>query len=100
METYKYRALQTKQTSADRKLILFSASAAEVERWVGVPQKKEIGTDASATTSVGFQREVDPHRLESLKAFYGDADNLIQNPLLCAIRKLQVGKVQFEADGE
>jgi hypothetical protein len=98
MTTFRYRAVQTKQTTSDRLLTLFAASAQEVDRWVGIPQKKEFGTDARSTASVGFQREVDDERLDSLKAFYGDEKNIIQNPLLCAARQLQHGEVRFEPD--
>jgi hypothetical protein len=98
MDTYSYRAILTKQTDSDRLLALFSASAIEIDNWVGIPQKTEFGTDASLTTSIGFQREVDPARLESLKSFYGETRNIIQNPLLCAARALREGKVTFRED--
>jgi len=75
---------------------MFSAPAIEVERWAGIPQKKRLGE--SETT--GFQRELDDSRLVSLSKFYSDPKNVIQNPLLLALRKSVYGSVRFEPNSE
>ena len=48
--------------------------------------------------TTGFQREVNPKRLESLRKFFGNPNNVIQNPLLCAARAEAQGRVSFVAD--
>lgn len=92
----RYRAIQVKQADSDKKLALFAAPSSEIEQWAGVPQKKRFGgSDAEA---VGFQREVNPLRVKSLKRFYADPENIIQNPLLCATRETMNASVTFVPD--
>jgi hypothetical protein len=95
MLRYEYIAIKVKQEQPDRSLLLFSAPAVEIDEWVGVPQKKQIGPGAETT---GFQREVKQDRIASLKAFFHDPKNVIQNPLLCATRESQSHHVHFSPD--
>lgn len=93
MATFKYPALRTKQTSAEKYIVLLSASAEEVEQWAGVPQKKSF---ADGAETAGFQREENKKRLASLGAFFSDSQNVIQNTLLCATRASKLTKITFE----
>lgn len=95
---FTYRAMLARQTKSEKAIVLFSANAVEVDQWVGVPQKRRLGTDSASAETSGFQREENPARIKSLRDFYSNQDNLIQNPLLCAIRRLPDAKVTFEAD--
>jgi hypothetical protein len=89
---YTYKAIRTQQADPDKKLILFSARADEIDSWSGVPQKKRFGTGEE---TAGFQREQNTARLKSLREFYSNKDNIIQNPLLCATRKINLCSVEF-----
>jgi hypothetical protein len=95
MLRYEYIAIRVRQEQSDRSLLLFSAPAVEIDEWAGVPQKKQIGPGAETT---GFQREVKQDRIVSLKAFYHNPKNVIQNPLLCATRESQSHTVHFLQD--
>ncbi len=92
MTTYQYKAIRTRQTPSGDWLVLFAASAIEIDMWVGIPQKKQIGT----RETTGFQREEDPKRLREISSFYQNDKNIIQNPLLCALRSVGQGKVVFQ----
>jgi hypothetical protein len=92
---YRYKALQIKQTSSDKKIALFAAPATDIDQWSGVPQKKQFGTD-NGEESVGFQREENMKRVESLGEFCGNEQNIIQNPLLCSTRRIPVASTSFE----
>lgn len=92
MTTFKYKALRVRQTNSGNWLVLFAASAIEIEQWVGIPQKKKIG-DQETT---GFQREENPKRIREIRAFYQNEQNIIQNPLLCALRQTSQGSIDFE----
>lgn len=92
---YRYRAIRVRQSGSDKRLVLFSAKAPDIRSWAGVPQKKKFGEGAE---SGGFQREENPLRVDSLRKFYGDQENIIQNPLLCALREIPPSVVSFEPD--
>lgn len=79
----KYPCVRVKQTESSKDLLLFSASAAEIVGWVGIPQRLSLG---GAETS-GFQRTVSRAREQALRDFFAEPQNIIQNPLLCAIRQ-------------
>lgn len=78
-----YPALLFRQNPDAPPLVLLSASAIELDQWVGIPQKTRI-TDGE---TLGFQRDDNPERVEQIAKFYGEARNVIHNPLLCAIRQ-------------
>lgn len=92
MTRYEYTAIKVQQEQSDRSLLLFSAPAVEIDEWAGVPQKKQIGPGAETT---GFQREVKQDRIDSLRAFFHDPKNVIQNPLLCATRDSESHSIHF-----
>ena len=92
---YSYPALLLKQTAADKPLVLFAAPAPEIDRWAAAPQKRRSGNEET----VGFQREQNPQRIESLTRFFANDQNIIQNPLLCAARVASGDRLRFEADG-
>lgn len=75
-----------------------SAPATEIEQWAGIPQKQKKGGEET----IGFQRDENESRIAALKDFYNDPKNIIQNPLLCAIRDSSAGRVVFTktADGD
>lgn len=101
MITYTYSALRITQTTTDKPIILFSALVTEIDRWAGVPQKKKFGEGIQTQESVGFQRDENSKRIESLKSFFADQNNIIQNPLLCAARTTDSHSISFEpADGQ
>jgi hypothetical protein len=89
---YTYQAIRSQQADSEKKLILFSASASEINMWSGIPQKKRFGTGEE---TAGFQREQNVARLKSLSDFYSDKENIIQNPLLCATRNTELCKIKF-----
>jgi hypothetical protein len=91
---YQYKAVRVKQTAAGKWLIFFAAPAFEIDRWSGVPRKTQLGNHETT----GFQRDLNQKRLKSLKEFYNDPSNTIQNPLLLATRKTAKGGVSFEPD--
>ena len=86
-----YPALLFCQSAGAPPLVLLSASAIELDQWVGIPQKTRI-TDGE---TLGFQRDDNPERVEQIAKFYGEARNVIHNPLLCAIRRAQGVDVTF-----
>lgn len=94
MKTYEYRAVQVRQTPTGPWMVLFSAPANQIDCWAGVPQKRQLGE----RETTGFQREVNAKRLESLKEFYSNPANVVQNPLLCASREAAQGSVTFNPD--
>lgn len=96
MKTYEYRAVQVRQTPTGPWMVLFSAPANQIESWAGVPQKRQLGE----RETTGFQREVNAKRLESLKEFYSNPENVVQNPLLCASREAAQGSATFIADAQ
>ena len=90
-----YRAIRIRQSTSEKRLVLFSAKAPDIEEWAGVPQKKRFGEE---TESSGFQREQNKERVENLKSFYSEPENIIQNPLLCALRDAPPSVVSFAPD--
>lgn len=92
-QEFNYKAVRIRQTNTGDYLVLFAASAIEVEMWAGVPQKKKIG-DQETT---GFQREENKKRINDIKTFYKNEKNIIQNPLLCALRHPGQVNIKFEA---
>ncbi|MCY4462432.1 MAG: hypothetical protein OXC26_18870 [Albidovulum sp.] len=89
---FPYPAIRSKQTTSDKWLAQFAAPAPDVDQWAGVPQKKRF---ADGTETAGFQRETNSKRIKSLHDFFLDQDNLIQNPLLCALRAIPNCSVTF-----
>lgn len=94
-QTPEYPALLFRQNPDAPPLVLLSASAIEINQWVGIPQKTRI-TDGE---TLGFQRDDNPERVEQIAKFYGEARNVIHNPLLCAIRQASGIDVTFTAAG-
>jgi hypothetical protein len=93
MFTFRYPALKLQQTEESKPLVLFAASATEIEQWAGVPQRRRL----SGEETVGWQREENPERLRELTRFFSDGRNVVQNPLLGAV---QDGRsVRFEPAG-
>ena len=93
---YRYHCIRFKQTTSDKWLAQFAARAPEIDTWAGVPQKRkfDFGGEPVGET-VGFQREESKNRVNSLREFYQDTENIIQNPLLCSLRDIPGSKVQF-----
>ncbi|WP_298400853.1 hypothetical protein [Janthinobacterium sp.] len=91
---YRYPALLSSQGSGAKPVVLFSAPAVEIEAWAGIPQKKQFG---SSDESLGFQREQNSKRIASLKKFFQDPQNVIQNPLLCSTRVNDPQQINFVA---
>lgn len=89
-----YAAVRFRQAEEGNWLVLFSAPAVEIDSWVGVPQKLKLGDDETA----GFQRTVSEVRLSSLAHFFRNPANVMQNPLLCAIRNAEGVKISFEIE--
>lgn len=97
---FKYKAIRLRQTTADKPIAMFAAPVDEIAKWSGIPQKKRFGTGEE---TAGFQREQNPSRVKSLRDFYRDEENIIQNPLLCATRQVRNSEVSFVSatdDGE
>ena len=92
-QDFRYKAVRIRQTNSGDWLVLFAASAIEIDMWVGIPQKKQIGTQETT----GFQREENPKRIREIESFYKNEANIVQNPLLCALRQTAQGKVSFES---
>ncbi|WP_064065952.1 hypothetical protein [Rhodococcus ruber] len=80
---YRYPAYLMNQTSDSKALVLFGAPATEIEKWVGVPQRGRLGDGET----VGFQREASKPRLRELAEFFHEVNNVVQNPLLCALQE-------------
>ena len=93
--TKEYPAVSVQQPNSDKKLILFSSPCVEVQLWAGVPQKKSFGEEAE---SVGFQRQQNDKRIEEIKEFLLNDQNIIQNPLLCTTKQVQDASVEFLPD--
>lgn len=88
---YRFPALQVHQGDGAPPLILLSASAAQLEQFAGVPQKRRL----QEGETIGFQRDADETRISALAKFYSDPKNVIHNPLLCAIRAVAQSAVAF-----
>lgn len=99
-KTYSYPAIQILQSGSAKPLVLLAANAAEIDQWVGIPQKLRVVVDDVNTELLGFQRDEDPDRIAQIAQFYESADNVLQNPLLCAIRRSAGLEVSFLPDLE
>jgi len=86
-KTISYAAIKIQQSDNSKPLVLFAAPATEINDWAGVPQKARISKDETLDAELlGFQRDDDEDRIIKISKFYSDPRNVIQNPLLCAIR--------------
>lgn len=94
---FTYKAIRLHQTAADKPMAMFAAPVDEIAKWSGIPQKKRFGTGEE---TAGFQREQNPSRVKSLRDFYRDEENIIQNPLLCATRQVRDSEVSFVSGAE
>jgi hypothetical protein len=97
VQTLKYPAVRFTNKHSGKSLVLFGASAVEINNWVGVPQKLKLGEEETA----GFQRTVSTVRRNALEHFFSNPQNIMQNPLLCAIRKpvgVEVSFTPLESD--
>jgi len=95
---FDYPALLVRQGPESPPLVLFSASAVDINRWVGIPQKSRILEDGE---TMGFQRDDNEDRIKEIAQFYQNPHNVIHNPLLCAIRKAHGVEVSFvPAEGD
>ena len=90
---YRYKCIRSKQTKSGDWLAQFSAPAPDIDDWAGVPQKTQFEFGGE---TVGFQRDESRKRVDKLGEFCGTLENIIQNPLLCALRH----DVEFVAQGE
>lgn len=101
MTAYEYDAVLVKQTPVSSGIVLFGARASHIAAWGGIPQKRQLGGEEfGETETTGFQRELNPTRLDSLVDFYSETKNVIQNPLLCASRHGPGGSVTFTPAGD
>lgn len=90
---FTYPAVRVQQSADGKPLVLFGAPAIEIELWAGVPQKKDFSPDGSETS--GFQRTENKNRLEQLKRFYSNEKNIVQNSLICSLKKVDGAQVEF-----
>lgn len=78
----KYRAIMFSQRVGAPRVAMFAAPATAIDSWAGVPQRELL----EGQETIGFQREENDTRIRHLKDFLSDERNVIQNPLLCAVR--------------
>jgi len=90
--TFDYPCLLVKQGPDAPALVLFSASAVDINDWVGIPQKGKV----LEGETLGFQRDENAARVEQIAQFFAQPKNVIHNPLLCAIREKLGVEVSFE----
>ncbi|NOK47382.1 MULTISPECIES: ParB N-terminal domain-containing protein [pseudomallei group] len=93
---FRYPCVRIQQDQSAKDLLVFSAPALEIDSWVGIPQRLELGGNETA----GFQRTVSRSREAALRQFFGDDRNVIQNPILAAIRQAPGVQVTYEACAE
>lgn len=93
-----YQAICVKQSAESKPLVLFGAPVNEIEQWAGIPQKKSFEPDGSESS--GFQRTENRKRLEQLKSFYNNQSNVVQNSLICGLKKIEGGSVNFETSDD
>src|ERR1044071_174398 len=89
---FEYPAVLNVQIEGGQRLVTFSAPAADIGEWGGVPQKKRL--DEGEETA-GFQREDNQGRIKNLATFLSDPGNTLQNPLLCSDRGAEGCSVSF-----
>ncbi|WP_447763399.1 hypothetical protein [Sphingopyxis panaciterrae] len=94
--SFSYRCAVVRQSGGGKDILLFSASATEIDRWIGIPQRLSL----SGTETAGFQRTVSPAREAALRKFFAEPKNVIQNPLLCAIRQAPGCRVTYTPDAD
>jgi hypothetical protein len=94
--TFRYSCVRVRQDQSARDLLFFSAPAPEIESWIGIPQRLALGGNETA----GFQRTVSKSREAALRQFFGDERNVIQNPILAAIRQAPGVQVAYEQSDE
>ena len=93
---YRYLCIRSRQTAKDKWLAQFAAPAPAIDAWAGVPQKKRFEVDGDRVgETVGFQREESAQRIKSLRDFYRNSENIIQNPILCSLRDAAQASVEF-----
>ncbi|MDH1281161.1 hypothetical protein N5C56_10640, partial [Pseudomonas chengduensis] len=91
-----YPAIKIQQSDNSKPLVLFAAPATDINEWAGVPQKARIKKDEELDAELlGFQRDDDEDRITKISQFYSDQRNVIQNPLLCAIRNKLGINIEF-----
>lgn len=81
-EKFEYPVYVSQETASSKPLLLFSAKATDIDRWVGVPQRRRL----SDSETVGWQREENHGRLRELAKFFSEERNVVQNPLLGALQ--------------
>ncbi|WHM36020.1 hypothetical protein [Streptomyces sp. BPTC-684] len=81
-EIFEYPVYVSRESGTSKPLLLFSAKATDIDRWVGVPQRRRL----SDSETVGWQREESRARLRELAHFFSDERNVVQNPLLGALQ--------------
>lgn len=97
-KTISYPAIKIQQSDSSKPLVLFAAPATDIDEWAGVPQKARIKKDEELDAELlGFQRDDDEERITKISQFYSDPRNVIQNPLLCAIRNKLGVNIKFIA---
>lgn len=84
------------QSSGSKNILLFSAPATEIDNWIGIPQRLSL----SGAETAGFQRTVSPAREAALRKFFAEPNNVVQNPLLCAIRQAPGVKVTHKPSAD
>lgn len=89
--TFEYPCLLVKQGPDAPPLALFSASAVDINDWVGIPQKGKV----LEGETLGFQRDESAARVDQIAQFFSRPKNVIHNPLLCAIREKMGQEVTF-----
>lgn len=89
---FEYPAVLNVQTDGGQRLVTFSAPAADIGEWGGVPQKKRF---EEGEETAGFQREDNQARIKNLATFLSDPRNTLQNPLLCSDRGAEGCSVTF-----
>ncbi|ENM3785330.1 hypothetical protein ACPF4H_000728 [Vibrio cholerae] len=93
MLKFSYPAICIQQSSDSKPLILFGAPAIEIEKWAGIPQKKSFNPNSAESS--GFQRTENVKRLEQLQRFFHNKHNVVQNSLICGLKKIEGGSVEF-----
>jgi hypothetical protein len=92
-----YPAVRVESSSEGSPIVLFAAPCLDIKYWSGIPQKKIEG-GAGDTETIGFQRKDNPQRVKAIAKFFANPLNIIQNPILCASRRIAGGGVDFVPD--
>lgn len=94
MRNFKYQALEYRQTEESEPVYLFAAPCHEITNWAGIPRKEE----KEGIETVGFQRTEDTKRIRKISHFLEDTDNIVSNPILCAVRNKS--RISFESESD